>query len=798
MKLNSLVTGLIMLIVLILISGFVFLNHIKTRGLPDYDENIVLSGITGEVEIIRDSMAIPHIYAENENDLYIAVGYVMAQDRLWQMDLLRRATTGRLAEIFGKDLADVDLLFRALRIGDKSKLVLSKTDPKIKASIISFCKGVNQYLEDNMSSLPPEFTLLNYKPEKWEPEHSVNLIGYMAWDLAGGWGEEVFLHKLKEKIDSELIKELIPDMIDHNSIIHEDYLLSNVRAEIQEDLLMKTGILEKLGIKIFNASNNWAVSGEKSTTGMPILANDMHLGLSVPGIWYQIHLNIIGELNVTGVALPGQPMIVAGHNDNIAWGFTNVMVDNCDFYLETINPDNAEEYMFNGEWKKLDVRNEIIYTKEGDTLNLVNKFTHRGPIVSEFHELENKNVSMRWTGNDYSNEFRTIYLLNRASDWEEFKDAIRTFTSVCQNVVYADVNGNIGLYSVIGLPIRKGDGIRIYPGDTDEYDWTGKVNFEDLPHTYNPESGYVASANNRTAGPDYPYYISSWFDLPYRYDRINELLQSKQKLSLNDFKEIQNDQKSLLAEMFCNFIIDKIQDEKLNDKLYSSAKSMLSNWDFILDTESVEATIFEYFYYNLSRSLTYDELGEDLFTELSGKKILIKNLMEGIMKNNESKWINNINTEETEKIGNIVTEAFINTIDQLENEFGSINDWEWGAIHNIRLYHPIGKIKLIPGLFGLNSQTYPVGGSFHTVSPYTYPYMSPAEVDHGASHRHIYSISNWDNSLSVIPTGTSGIPASKYFCDQTEMYVNGKYHHDFFSYGKVKESGKYKMFITGN
>ena len=798
MNIKKLLTGLIIFIVLLLISGFIFLNHIKTKGLPEYDKNIVLEGVIRKVEIIRDSLAIPHIYAENENDLYIAVGYVMAQDRLWQMDLLRRATTGRLSEIFGKDLAETDLLFRSLKINEKSQLVLSNTDDIIKASLVAFCKGVNQYIEQNKKTLPPEFALLKYKPEKWLPEHSVNLIGYMAWDLAAGWGEEVFIHKLKNKIDDLLVNELIPDLNFQNSIIHEDYLLSVERAEIQEDILRKTAILEDLGIKVFNASNNWAVSGEKSLTGKPLLANDMHLGLSVPGIWYQMHLIIPDKINVTGVALPGQPMVVAGHNDKIAWGFTNVMVDNCDFYLETINPENDEEYLFNGEWKKLEIKKEIIYTSDGDTLEFLNKFTHRGPVVSDFHKLDNKQISMSWTGNDYSNEFRTIYLLNRAENWDDFKDAIKTFTAVCQNVVYADIEGNIGLYSIIGLPIRKGDGITIYSGETDEYDWKGKVAFEDLPYTYNPECGYVSSANNRTASADYLYYISSWYDLPYRFDRINEMLKAKDKFSVEDFVNIQTDQKSKMAEKFTGIFIQAIKEDQLVDVSDKEAFALLKNWNYKLNKESSAATVFEYLYYYILKELTSDELGEELSDELNKKKILVKNLMEGIMINNYSEWVDNINTERVENFSDIVTEAFLLTIDHLSNEMGkNTTDWNWGEIHEITLYHPIGKLKFIPELFGLNSGTYSVGGSYHTVAPFSYPYMSPEEVNHGASHRHIFSISDWDKSLTVIPTGTSGIPASKYFCDQTPLYINNEYHHDYFSRSLVLNSAKYKMNITG-
>ena len=276
------------------------------------------------------------------------------------------------------------------------------------------------------------------------------------------------------------------------------------------------------------------------------------------------------------------------------------------------------------------------------------------------------------------------------------------------------------------------------------------------------------------------------------------MLEAKDKLSVEDFIDIQTDQKSKMAEKFTGFFIQKIEEDQITNSTGKEALNILKNWNYELNSESPAASVFEYLYYNIVKGLTADELGEDLYVEFNEKKILIRNLMEGIIKNSHSDWTDNITTEPEENFGDIVTEAFIRTVDQLSYELGrNPADWNWGKLHKITLYHPIGKIKLIPGLFGLNSDTYPVGGSFHTVCPYTYPYMSPREVNNGASHRHIFSLSDWNNSLTVIPAGTSGIPASKYFCDQTELYVNNKYHHDYFSRDMVVESLKYNMIISG-
>jgi len=747
--------------------------------------------------VIRDSFAIPHIYAENEKDLYLAAGFVMAQDRMWQMDLLRRVTLGRLSEIFGPDMADADQLLRSLRMNEKSKEIFAGSEPALQEALTSFCSGVNQYIEQAGKKLPPEFTLLGYKPEPWLPEHSINLIGYMAWDLSTGWTTEVLLEQIREKVNNELFNELLPDLMRQSSYVYPDFNLDEQTAEVLGQLEEAVGTIDNLGLDVFRGSNNWAVSGEKSTTGKPILANDMHLSLMVPGIWYQMHQVIPGKLNVSGVVLPGQPMVVAGHNDRIAWGFTNVMVDDVDFYLETINPSNPDEYKFNGQWVPMTKKEELIITSKGDTIRRTNRFTHRGPVISSFRGVEGKTISMHWLGNEKSNELRSVYLLNRARNWDEFREALHTFVSVNQNAVYADVDGNIGLQSTIGIPLRKEPGIRVFPGDTDEFDWKGLVPFEELPVTFNPPSGFVTSANNRTTGPDYPYYISAWFDLPYRKDRIDELLTEKQKLSTDDFRRIQADHKSKMAEKFVPFLMRYCNNDELTNQKYLQGLELLRKWDFDYTRESAAAPVFEAWYWKVLNNLASDEMG-DLFTKFQSEKTLVKNFMENILANPESGWCDNISTlDRKESLANIVTASYMEAFDYLENALGEKPaDWQWGKLHTFTIQHPMAKVKLIDKLLGLSRGPYPVPGSFHTVSPYSFPLFEPAGVNHGSSHRHIFDMDNLDRSMTVIPTGTSGVPGSTHFCDQTEMYVNNRYHSDYITREKVEKAGRYRMVIT--
>lgn len=785
---------IVILLVLAIITGFIFIRQISHRSIPDYNENIQLKGLHAPVTVYRDSFAIPHIYATDEHDLYMAAGYLLAEDRLWQMDMLRHVTEGRLAEIFGESYVDSDLLLRALRFREKSEKILALADPASIAALNAFSDGVNQFILENGNRLPPEFAILKYRPEKWEPFHSLNMIGYMAWDLKAGWSE-ILLSDIQRTVDSIRYKQLLPDLLRAQPTV---YPLDNPGSfsSIMPELLLNSAGLQKIGADVLDASNNWAVSGSKSITGAPILANDMHLGLSVPGIWYQMHQVVEGKLNVTGLMIPGAPVIICGHNDSVAWGMTNTYVDNMDFYEEKINPGDSFQYEYNGEWRNFEVRKEVIRISNGKQVEKLLWFSHRGPVVSTFKKMGEKVVTMHWVGDEMSNEFKSIYLLNRTNNWNEFTESLRTFTSISQNIVYADRNGNIGLYCAGGVPIRKRDiAFGILPGHTDEYDWKGYIPFEELPFTYNPSIGYVASANNRTVPPDYPRHIGTWYALPHRYERITELLEAKDLLSIEDFKAIQLDQQSKFAEKYLPLIVNALSNrENMNAEEIRSLE-ILKEWDYTMNSNSAAAIIFETTYLQFIRCTFADELGESLYGRLNGVTSISRTAIDQLVDSKVSVWYDDVSTaNKTENFDEIVGCAFTKAVADLKSKLGDNPDvWEWGKLHRLVLAHPLATVKVLNGVFDLSRGPFPLGGSFHTVSPFGYDSNKPFDAIHGASHRHIFDLSNWDNSFTVIPTGNSGIPASPHYCDQTTFYVNGKYHPDYFSKEKVLNSAKYHM-----
>jgi penicillin G amidase len=472
---------------------------------------------------------------------------------------------------------------------------------------------------------------------------------------------------------------------------------------------------------------------------------------------------------------------------------TNVMVDDIDFYVEKLSKDSTQ-YLLDGEWKDLLIKTEIIKTKEGEEFEKTLRFTHRGPIINDFRIGAEIPVSIRWLGNEMSNEIRTVFLLNRAKNWSDFRDAVKTFTSVSQNIVYADVAGNIGLQCSAGVPIRAGSGIQFYPGDSSKYDWTGLVPFEELPFEFNPERGYVSSANNKTAPDDYPYYISHWFATSDRIDRIREMLEEKQLLGTEDFEAMHRDVKSKKAEQMTPVFVSAIKSEtSLNDSEKEAFKK-LEEWNYELTRESVAASVFEILYRKVCENLIKDDLTPELFTALKGQRVLLENLIINILPEKSSGWIDDKKTPETETFEDIVIRSFKETVADLTAEQGNNpEDWKWGKIHTFTIGHPLGVVNILDKVFNLNKGPLEAPGSYHTVMPYSYSYNNLYEVNDGASHRHIFDVSNWDASKTIIPTGTSGIPASPFYLDQTEMYMNNQYHADPFSKAEVEKLAKFRM-----
>ncbi len=786
----------LLIIIVLFIGLYFFVQNFKKSALPDYNQNIKIEGLTDKVTVYRDAYGTPHIYAKNKADLYKVVGYVTAQDRLWEMDLLRRVTQGRLSEIFGEKTVDTDEFLRKLRIPLYSKKLLPTLKDETRKPLEYFADGVNQYIKDHKDNLPFEFKILGYTPENWKPEHSLNLVGYMAWNLELGYKMEVVINQLKSKISPEKYKLLFPDYKRNNTYAYPSFKF-NDSIQLDNKLVAVLEQISNISPDIFNGSNNWVVAGKKSTTGKPIFSNDMHLGLNVPGIWSRMHQNIEGKLNVTGVTLPGSPFIVAGHNDKIAWGMTNVMLDGADFYVETINPNNKSQYKFNGKWRDMEVKKEKIFVKDKEKpVERTLYFTHRGPVISKFGNIKTQPVSMHWIGNEESREIESLYYLNRAKNWEDFTQAIKGFNSVSQNIAYADVEGNIGLHLAGKIPKRTAPGYLFFPGDTDKYDWKGFVPFDSLPYEYNPKRGFVSSANNKSLSDDnFPYYITEWYDLPYRIKRIRQMLTAKEKLSTEDFRQMLYDHHSAQADELKPVLIKYLSKANLNTK-EKKAFEILKKWDNVYGVNQSAPLIFEQTLIEFTHNTASDEMGETLFKSFNGSLLFSKYLLQNVILNEDDTWCDDVNTKEKETFAMMLEKSFKQAVAKIEKDYGNIEDVKWGKVHHLYLEHPIGKVKILNWALNLNRKFEAPGGS-NTVNPFTFSYETPYDSEFGASEKHIFSAENWDKSYSILPTGISGIPASKHYLDQAEKYVKGEVLPDYFSKNEVEKHTKYKS-VFGN
>ena len=777
------------ILAVVLLAAAIIVPTLRKSGLPELNGEKSIAGLTAEVKVIRDERGVPHIYASNEHDLYYMTGYITAQERLWQMDMVRHATQGRLSELFKRDMFDTDIFLRALGMSEKSRLVLEKEDPAILATLQAYTDGVNAWITECGNKLPPEFRVLGYKPEPWTMTDITNIIGFIGWDLASSnLSNEISNYKLGRKLGAEKAAELIADWNMVDEVVFPDFRLDEKLTDKALEAVSSMDKLEELGIVTLSGSNNWAVSGSRSETGKPILSNDMHLGFNVPGFWMQVHQVIPGKLNVTGVIFPGEPFIIAGHNDRIAWGMTNLSVDDIDLFVETVD-STGNNYLYNGEWLPFrDVEYTLRMTDDSSQTRII-RYTHHGPVISGMQKIDDAVLSMCWSGYDYSDEISAVYLLNKAGNWDEFRTALSHFRAISQNFAYADVDGNIGLNTGGGVPLRKGTGLLPRRGDTDEYEWKGYVPFEMLPSSFNPEEGFISSANQRTVDKDYPFFISGEFSMPYRIMRIREMAAEKQVLGIEDFKKMITDNHSAYAKMLTPVILKGAEALSAPGETGKKAIEELKGWDYAMDASLIAPTLFEFIRMEMARQLLGDELDELYGAPLGRQHDFY---LFSLMKEGPDEWVDNVDTPEKENLEAIIARSIGTALDTLTARYGEYGEkWQWGNIHTITLEHPMGGVKILDRLLQLNSKTYGVGGSYHTVEPYAF--RDNLRAHHGASERHIFNTADWDKSLTVIPTGTSGIPGSPFYLSQTETYLNNGFYSEPFSDAAVEAAKKYEI-----
>lgn len=782
--------GVSVILLVVLGAVAVFGTRLVKKSLPPTSGEESLAALSQPVTVQRDEYGVPHIFAQNENDLWRAAGYVAAQDRLWQMDITRRAVRGTLSEILGEATLPQDKFLRTWGFYRLAKRLAENLSPESRRILQAYAEGVNAFIEENKSRLPIEFSILQYKPEPWKIEDSIGFGRLLAFNLCYAWFFEPALGKIAAQYGLPMAMEIFPAVLENSPSI----VMTKVYQGALDDFIqLAFATRAQLGMPpAVLGSNSWAVSGSRTASGKPLLANDPHLGLGLPAVWYEMHLVAGPELDVIGVTLPGVPGVVLGHNRHIAWGFTHGMIDDLDFYLEKINPANANEFWHNGAWQKMDVIEEYIPVKGRQPQRFLVRATTHGPVVNDIHKAalnDSFAVSFRWTGFEITDEIHATHLLNRAKTWEEFLQAMRHFKVPNQNVIYADIAGNIGYYSCGLVPIRRdGKGYLPYAGWENAGDWIDMVPFEQMPHVYNPPQNFVATANNLIVGKNFPHYLSNAWEPSSRIERITELLQQNDHVDVDYFKQMQNDVVSVHARRLLPLLLKLLDAAVAPDSVTglppawsveeNNARQLLSTWDGNETPDSVPAALFQVWTQEFLLATIKDEMGDTLFNAYAAWSTLAIRALEYLAQHPTSPWFDDRATPQVETAAQIALASYRQMLQTLRTQQGEImGDWQWGKIHQLTLTHMLGTHDALKQIF--NAGPYPLGGSADTINKGEYRLTEPYAVMAGPSVRRLVDLANPEISYSVLPGGQSGQAFSPYHHDQLKLWLQGKYRTVF-------------------
>lgn len=779
------------LIILLLAAGFIF-YHMLRASLPDYSGTVKSENISSEIKIYRDSLAVPYIIAKTPEDAAFALGYAHAQDRMFSMDMARRAAEGRLSQVFGKSTVAFDRMFLTVGIKDISEKILRSINPETRKMLNAYAAGVNLYIKNAAGNYPVEFYILGYQPQKWKPVNSIEIMRMMGWELNISWWVDFSFTELIQKLGDAKVKEILPEYSENAPTIIPPGISRYPKITdsfIRTDKLFRQ-FIGWTGTHI--GSNNWIVDGKKSVSGMPIIANDTHLGYSAPDKWYAAVIKG-GDWIASGFTLPGAPAVVIGKNPNISWAMTNVMNDDADFYLEKLD-STGNSYLYNGEWKKLGVKVDTIFIKNEKPQRFKVFSTIHGPLISGVHPYSflfkeqpaTPPVSMKWMGNEVSDELTAMIEVDKARNWEEFKNALSGFAVPGQNFVYGDRQGNIGYYFGTKIPLRNSTSSTfVLDGTTDKYNWKGFVPRSNIPTIYNPQQNYIASANNRTL-KDFDYYISNLWEPSSRIERITQLLTSKQKLSVGDYRKFQMDFVSPYAKNITKYIIAAFNDVKVTDKNLSASLKMFKDWNYEMDEFSQVPSIYATFLKYLLKNIYEDEMGSDLFNEFVFVANVPYRSLERVLANPFCSWFDDINTPKVESENEIIRKSLADALTELETKHGAdIENWQWGKIHRVTFRHAFSGVSgLLDNVIDIGP--FDIGGDgttiFNTEYPFyrsvgKYPRFSHDEFENnlGPAMRYIYDFSKPGEFYMILTTGQSGNVMSDHYSDMTRMWLRGGY-----------------------
>lgn len=778
--------GVAGVLIVTLAAGVLFLRYQIRKSFPVISGSIRIAGLHHSVAVTRDGYGVPVIEAQDEHDLMVATGFVHAQDRLWQMDLERRAGEGRLSELFGTTTLPFDRMFRIVGIRRSAEAIAGAIEPASMERLQWYADGVNAYMKDAQGRLPAEFDLLNYRPDPWTPYHSILIGRLMAWELNLSWWSDVTYGMIAERVGLMAALEIMPGF---PAEVPPTVPASDWRAyaALGRDYMQTA---RRFGeafacASISGGSNAWVVAPSRSATGAVLLANDTHLRLESPARWYEIQMCAPG-LNVRGMSVAGVPVVVAGRNATIAWGMTNVMADDADFYAEWLDSVAGTTYLYDGRWRPVRTITEEITVRGDSARPLTIRLTHHGPLISDIATPAQRArpayaVSMRWTGNEIDDQFAALRQINRAQNWKEFVAGVREFAVPGQNFVYGDSGGTIGYWCGAKIPIRSGrSSLLPLPGWDPAVEWRGFVPFARLPHRLNPPEGYIATANNKIVDNTYPYHISDLWEPASRIERLNAVLGRKEDVfSVQDFEWLQNDTYSYYARELVPYVMHACGDSAATFPGGERVFEYFRSWNFQFSRDDLATTVFQEFLVRLLHNTFGDEMGEDLLHDWMMLSNIPLRVMAQLVREGTSPWFDDITTPGTETRDDIIRRSLREAVQSLELQMGNDSrTWRWGDLHVVELRHPFGQRKPLDRIFNIGP--FPVAGGPTALVSCEYSLNEPFGVTVGPSFRQVFDLAGDGAIRSVLPSGQSGQAFHRHYDDQTRLWLNGGYRVSSF------------------
>ena len=782
-SLSRLLIGLVTFFTISLVIIFSWLRS----SLPQTQGTITLSGLHQPVTIARDGKGVPHITGANMDDLNFAVGFVHAQDRLWQLDINRRIGNGRLSEVFGPETLNIDKFFRTLGFRDKAAKAYINLPEDGKKTLDAYASGINAFIKSRTGALPPEFVVLGGEMEPWSGVDTLVWLKMMWFNLSGNYRTELARAGMMSKLTPKQVAEYYPTYPGES----EEIPLPDMR-----DMFAQLP-LEALAEATYDAvgdakpsgfgSNNWVISGDKTKSGKPILSNDPHLGLTSPSIWYLVHLNLTtDDTNMVGVTLPGAPTVILGRNDNIAWGFTNTNPDSQDLYIEKLE-NGGNSYLTPTGIANFKSHVETIKIKGESDVKITIRSSRHGPIISDVVQSAEKvagdgyAIALKWTAlADTDTSVLSGIGIMTATTFDEFKKSARHYMGPEQNMIYGDTKGNIGYYAPAMVPIRhpdnKASGRIPVPGWIAKYDWQGFIDYDELPLRYNPKGGIIATANEKIVDADYPHYITREWGLPYRGNRIRHMLKSSDEHDMSSMKALLGD---ITSDMARDLSI-MLPDQSIN---HGAILNRLKTWDGTMAMETPEPLIFNTWLKHYSKLVYADELGGFFKNSTRSRPYFLKNIWAAENGSNHDAayyqlptkddasyalWCDDVTTSKiTERCSDLTTTAFEMAAGELTAKYGKDwTKWQWGKAHTLRQQHrPFSQVAFLKEYFEVSA---PQSGGRFTINVAGDSWSDKAlhASSFGPSYRGVFDLSNMENSQFIIPTGQSGNPFSQHFSDQ--------------------------------